>query len=86
MMEAVARGDRAAFADVYDRLGPVVFGVARRVLGDGAHAEEVTKDLFVEMWRQAPRFNHGQGDARVWAVTTSHRRAVDRVRSEEAHR
>jgi len=86
LMVLVAEGDQAAFAEVYDRLSPAVFGVARRVLRDVAQAEEVAQEVFVEMWRQAARFDGTRGSVRTWAVTISHRRAVDRVRSEQAHR
>ena len=86
LMAQVADGDQTAFAQVYDRLAPAVFGVARRVLRDPAQAEEVAQEVFVEMWRQASRFDGTRGSVRTWAVTISHRRAVDRVRSEQAHR
>ncbi len=86
LMAHVADGDQAAFAQVYDRLAPAVFGVARRVLRDSAQAEEVAQEVFVEMWRHASRFDGTRGSVRSWAVTISHRRAVDRVRSEQAHR
>ncbi len=86
LMAQVADGDQTAFAQVYDRLAPTVFGVARRVLRDPAQAEEVAQEVFVEVWRQASRFDGTRGSVRTWAVTISHRRAVDRVRSEQAHR
>jgi RNA polymerase sigma-70 factor, ECF subfamily len=82
----VAAGDQAAFAVMYDQLAPAVFGVARRVLRDPSQAEEVTQEVFTEIWRQATRFDVGRGSVRTWAVTIAHRRSVDRVRSEQAHR
>lgn len=82
----VAGGDHGAFAVLYDRLAPLVYGVSRRVLGDASHAEEVTQEVFVELWRHAPRFDGSRGSVRAWAATIARRRAVDRVRSEQAHR
>jgi RNA polymerase sigma-70 factor, ECF subfamily len=82
----VAVGDQVAFAAMYDLLAPTVFGVARRVLRDPSQAEEVTQEVFTEIWRQATRFDAGRGSVRTWAVTIAHRRSVDRVRSEQAHR
>ena len=82
----VAAGDQVAFASLYDQLAATVFGVARRVLRDPSQAEEVTQEVFTEIWRQATRFDAGRGSVRTWAVTIAHRRSVDRVRSEQAHR
>jgi len=82
----VTAGDQAAFATMYDVLAPTVFGVVRRVLRDPAQAEEVTQEVFVEVWRHASRFDPQRGSVRTWAITIAHRRAVDRVRSEQSHR
>jgi len=80
----VARGDTAAFEAVYDRLADVVFGVIRRVLRDPAQSEEVAQEVLVEVWRSAARFDPARGSATSWICTIAHRRAVDRVRSEQA--
>ena len=82
----VARGDQQAFAVLYDRLAGTVHGVVRRVVRDPAQSEEVTQEVLVEVWRTAPRFDPARGGARTWILTMAHRRAVDRVRSEQATR
>ena len=82
----VAEGDQAAFASLYDVLAPSVYGVVRRVLRDPSQAEEVTQEIFVEIWKQAARYDVERGGVRTWALTIAHRRAVDRVRSEQSHR
>lgn len=86
LMALVAKGDMRAFEALYDQMGPQVFGVVRRVLRDPAQSEEVSQDVLVEVWRTAPRFDRSKGTARGWILTMAHRRAVDRVRSEQASR
>jgi RNA polymerase sigma-70 factor (ECF subfamily) len=86
LMPRIARGDQRAFAALYDELAPVLYGVALRVVRDRAQAEEVTQEAFVEVWRQAARFDPARGGVRGWAVTIARRRAVDRVRSEQSRR
>ena len=86
LLAAVARGDEAAFGALYDHLAGLVHGVVRQVVRDPAQSEEVTQEVFVEIWRTATRFDPRRGSARTWAVTLAHRRAVDRVRSEQASR
>lgn len=84
--ERVRTGDEAAFAEFYDLIAPVVYGTVVRVLRAPALAEEVTQEVFVELWRTAPRFDPARGAVRSWAATIAHRRAVDRVRSEQSAR
>ena len=84
LMARVARGDEAAFAALYDELAPRVFGLCRRVVRDPAQAEEVAQEALVEVWRTAGRYDPAKGSAASWVLTIAHRRAVDRVRSEQA--
>jgi RNA polymerase sigma-70 factor, ECF subfamily len=82
----VARGDSKAFEALYDELAPAVFGLARRVVRDPARAEDVTQEVFLEIWRKAARFDSRLGKAKTWVMTIAHRRAVDAVRRSESHK
>ncbi|GAA2396113.1 RNA polymerase sigma factor SigK [Catellatospora methionotrophica] len=84
LLRAVARGDEAAFTRLYELVAPRVYGLARRVVRDPAQAEEVAQEALVEVWRTASRFDPARGSATAWVFTITHRRAVDRVRSEQA--
>jgi RNA polymerase sigma-70 factor, ECF subfamily len=84
LLVRVGRGERAAFDELYDTISPLVYGVARRVVRDPQMAEDIAQEALVEVWRQAPRFDPSKGRATSWIVTIAHRRAVDRVRSEQS--
>lgn len=86
LLRRAGRGDQAAFGALFDELSPMVHGVILKVVRDPAQAEEVTQEVFVELWRLAARFDGSKGSARAWAATLAHRRAIDRVRSEQASR
>jgi RNA polymerase sigma-70 factor (ECF subfamily) len=84
LLQRVARGDRAAYEQLFDRISRVVYGTIHRVVRDPAQSEEVSQEVFVEIWRSAAKFDPSRGGAMAWVVTMAHRRAVDRVRSEQA--
>lgn len=84
LLHLVGTGDQHALAQVYDLVAPRVFGLALRVVRDRALAEEVTQEVFLQVWRQAGEVDPGRGSPLGWLMTLTHRRAVDRVRSEQA--
>ncbi|TYL54392.1 sigma-70 family RNA polymerase sigma factor [Agromyces mariniharenae] len=84
LLGRVGRGDRDAFGELYDETSPRVFGLVRRLVVDPAQAEEVTQDVYLEIWQNASRFDAAKGSAVGWLFTIAHRRAVDRIRSAQA--
>jgi RNA polymerase sigma-70 factor (ECF subfamily) len=86
LLGRAGRGDQQAFAELYDALAPTLQGIVLKVVRDPAQSEEVTQEAFIELWRLAPRYNASRGSVRSWAATLAHRRAIDRVRSEQAGR
>lgn len=86
VMVRCAQGDEGAFVRIYDELGSLVYGIILKVVRDPAQSEEVAQEVFTEVWRQAPRYEVGRGTVKGWVATIAHRRAVDRVRSEQSAR
>ncbi|MGI9005565.1 MAG: ECF RNA polymerase sigma factor SigK [Streptosporangiaceae bacterium] len=85
LLVAVARGDEGAYEAVFDLTSAWVLGIARKVLRDPAHSEEVAQEVMLDIWRRASAFDPALGTGTGWVMTLAHRRAVDRVRSERSH-
>ena len=85
LLERTARGDARAYEQLYLAVAGSVFGLALRIVRDRDMAEDIAQEALVEVWHRASRFDAGLGNARSWILTIAHRRAVDRVRSEQAH-
>jgi RNA polymerase sigma-70 factor (ECF subfamily) len=84
LLVLVAKGDQPAYAELYERMSAPIYGLVRRVLRDPSQSEEVAQEVLLAVWRTASRFDETQGSATAWVMTMAHRRAVDRVRSEQA--
>ena len=86
LLVQTAKGDREAYAVLFDHVAPKVVGVCRRVVRDPARSEEVAQEVLTEVWRNAKRFDPDKGSAMTWIMTIAHRRSVDCVRSVQASR
>ena len=84
LLRRVAQRDVEAFAAFYDSTRARVFGLVTRVLRDPGYSEETTQDVYLQVWRNADNYNPAAGSPLAWLMTLAHRRAVDRVRSEQA--
>src|SRR6185295_9922833 len=66
LLERVAQGDQRAFAQLYDLVAARVLGLVKRILRDHAQSEEVTQEIFLELWQSAARFDPNKGGATSW--------------------
>jgi RNA polymerase sigma-70 factor (ECF subfamily) len=80
-VQRAAAGDQQAFAKLYDESSHVVYSVAIRILGNEADAEEVTVDVYTQVWKTAARFSLERGSVNAWIIMLARSRAIDRFRS-----
>ncbi len=81
---ALRRGEERALAELYDRYGGAVYNLALRITRDPGTAEEIGLDTFLQIWRQATRFDAQHGTLSSWLFTITRTRAIDRVRAASA--
>ncbi|SDX96665.1 sigma-70 family RNA polymerase sigma factor [Citreimonas salinaria] len=84
MIARVAMGDRRAFRALYDRTSVKLFGVALRVSGNEAAAEEVLQEVFLKVWDNAGRYRSNGYSPMTWLITIARNAAVDRLRRARA--
>jgi RNA polymerase sigma factor (sigma-70 family) len=83
LVALVAEGDATALEALYDRYGEAAWSLALRILTDQSLAEDVVREVFLSLWREARRFDPARGTVATYLLSTTHHRAVDVVRREE---
>jgi RNA polymerase sigma-70 factor (ECF subfamily) len=81
LIRRMARGDKLACSELYDRFSRPLYSVALRILNDQSDAEDVVQDVFLALWEKAGSFDVGRGSAFGWAITLTRNRAIDRLRT-----
>jgi RNA polymerase sigma factor (sigma-70 family) len=80
LVARVAAGDERALAELWQRHGPLVFGLARRLTGSRNLAEDVAQEVFVALWSNPGRFDPARGTLRAYLAVHARRRAIDALR------
>ena len=84
LLRRVAGGSNAALGAFYDRYSGLVWGLLRRMLGESGEAEEVLQEAFLQVWRDADRYNPERATPRGWLLLIARSRALDRLRKRAA--
>lgn len=80
----IARGDRAALAQLYTAFAPLMLGLAVRIIRDPKEAEDLIHDVFVEAWKRAGDYDPTRASVKAWLLMMVRSRALDRLRSARA--
>jgi len=86
LVVALGRWREDALAEAFRRHAGAVYGLARRVLGDAASAEEVVQEVFLRLWSKPDSYDPERGSLRAYLLAQSHGRAVDLLRSDSSRR
>lgn len=81
LVPAVARGDLAAFEQLYDRYSSTIYALLLRILASPEDAQEVLQETFVKVWTSARMFDALRGSEVAWLISIARSRGIDRLRS-----
>jgi RNA polymerase sigma-70 factor, ECF subfamily len=79
LVAAMAAGDKEALGALYDLHAPLLMGIAKRMLGNQAAAEDLLHDVFLEVWHHAAEYTPARGAVRAWLIVRTRSRALDRL-------
>ena len=90
IIQAIAGGQTSALSALYDRYGRLVFSLAYGIIQDDGLAEEITQDVFVQVWHKAASYHSDLGKVLTWLSSVTRHRAIDILRQRssrpEGHR
>lgn len=81
LVYALARGERDALGELYDRHSPAMLGLGMKLLKDRGEAQEILHDVFLEAWKRAGDYDPGRGSVRTWLMLRMRSRCLDRIKS-----
>lgn len=80
LLMQITQGDERALAAFYDLTASRVYGLALYVLKDPAMADEVTLDVYLQIWQRASQFDPNRGKPSAWISVLTRSRSIDRLR------
>lgn len=80
-LRLVARGDRNAFAELYQSTSARLFAICLRMLRQRSDAEDALQDIFITVWKRASTYDSSHGNPMAWLVAIARSKAIDRLRA-----
>lgn len=81
LLARVAKRERAAFEQLYDRYSNILYATAMKFLKEDADAQDVVQDVFIQIWDKAKLYDPAKGKPLTWALTLTRNRSIDRIRA-----
>ncbi|MFY8282644.1 sigma-70 family RNA polymerase sigma factor [Pseudoalteromonas sp. SSMSWG5] len=80
LLSATAKGNKNAFANLYQNTSAKLFAISLKMLGNRAQAEEVLQDSFVKIWHNASEYQVSKGAVMSWMISIVRYRSLDLIR------
>ncbi len=81
LLARIAKRERAAFEELYTRYVNILYATALKFLKEGADAQDVVQDVFIQIWDKAKLYDPAKGKPLTWALTMTRNRSIDRIRA-----
>ncbi len=80
ILQRIATGDKTAVQDCLDRYGGLVWSIARKMLRNTDEAEDAVQEVFVDIWKNAGRFDESKSSETTFVAMIARRRLIDKIR------
>lgn len=80
ILQRVANGERTAVQDCLDKYGGLVWSIARKMLRNSDEAEDAVQEIFIDVWKNAKRFDESKSSETTYIAMIARRRLIDKIR------
>ncbi|MFN0280267.1 MAG: RNA polymerase sigma factor [Pyrinomonadaceae bacterium] len=80
ILQRIANGDRQAVEDCLKTYGGLVWSIARKMLRNSDEAEDAVQEIFVDIWKNAARFDGSKASETTFVAMIARRRLIDKIR------
>lgn len=80
ILQRIANGDSTAVQDCLDKYGGLVWSIARKMLRNSNEAEDAVQEIFVNVWKNAGRFDESRSSETTYIAMIARRRLIDKIR------
>jgi RNA polymerase sigma-70 factor (ECF subfamily) len=80
ILKRIAEGDRSAVQDCLDKYGGLVWSIARKLLRNNNDAEDAVQEIFIDIWKNAARFDESKASETTFVAMLARRRLIDKIR------
>ncbi len=81
ILKRIAEGDRNAVQECLNKYGGLVWSIARKLLRDQDDTEDAVQEVFVDVWKNASRFDESQASETTFIAMIARRRVIDKIRN-----
>ena len=81
LISQIAKGNEQALSKLYDNTSSLVYGLALRILNDAFEAEEITIDVYMQVWQRAAEYDPNRSKPSAWLLMLTRSRAIDKLRA-----
>ena len=80
ILQRVANGERTAVQDCLSKYGGLVWSIARKMLRNSDEAEDAVQEIFIDVWKNAARFDESKSSETTYIAMIARRRLIDKIR------
>lgn len=83
LLQKISEGSESSFNEFYNGYVSFVLHIATKTLGDRIEAEDITHDIFVEIYKNATTYMEQKGSIKAWLAVITRNRCIDQLRKKK---